>query len=55
MNDLSKPANRRIVESGRVVQPGLGGKMRLIAGLGISAMGAGVLLADGFRFLGLPL
>ena len=55
MNDLNKPADRRTVESGPVVRPRLGGRLRLIAGLGINVMGAGVLLADGFRFLRLPL
>ena len=33
------------------VLSGLGGKIRLIAGVGINAIGAGVLLVEGIRWL----
>lgn len=33
------------------VLPGLGGKIRRIAGVGINAIGAGVLLIEGIRWL----
>jgi len=55
MNGLNNPANRLTVESGPVARFKLGRKIRLIAGIGINALGAGVLLADSLRFLSLPL
>ena len=55
MDGLNSTAKRWAIERLPFPGPRFGGAMRLIAGLGINAIGAGVLLADSLRFLGLPL
>jgi len=51
LNDLEN----RWIKSVPSVRTRFGGKIRLIAGIGINAIGAGVLLADSVRFFGLPI
>jgi hypothetical protein len=55
MNRLNNPAYGWTIKSVPFVRPGFGGTIRLIVGIGINAIGAGVLLADSVHFFGLPL
>lgn len=52
MIDLNTLGNRSAIYNVHFVAPRLGDKIRLIAGLGINVVGAGVLLAHSVRFVG---
>jgi len=49
MNDLNTPENRSTM--GKVPFVMFGARIRRIAGLGINAVGAGVLVVEGIRWL----